>query len=227
MRYAAHMRGVRQHVNPLGLHYQQARAIQVERPAHLAETAALEVELGCADAKFSFDFARAHPDTFVVGLEIREALVERNAKWATRAGLNNLRFAYVNMNVDLNRVFAARSVSRFHLLFPDPWFKARHQKRRVIEPGLLSTLAEQLVPGGEVHYASDIFELTLEAMHEFEGELAQKLGFRNLCGEWSFARDNPVPFESRREVTTRRRGQRVWRVRYRMEAKRCSPRDPP
>lgn len=218
MRYAARVRGVRQHVNPLGLHYQEARASQVERPAHLCDTAALEVELGCADAKFSFDFARARPETFVVGLEIREPLVERNAKWAARAGLHNLRFAYVNMNVDLERVFAAGSVNRFHLLFPDPWFKARHQKRRVIEPGLLSTIALQLVPGGELHYASDVFELTLEAMSEFEGELAQELGFRNLFGEWSFARDNPVPFESRREVTTRGRGQRVWRVRYRKDA---------
>ena len=218
MRYVAPVRGVRQHVNPLGLHYQEARATKVQRPAHLSGAAALEGELGCADAKFSFDFARARPETFVVGLEIREPLVERNAKWAQRAGLENLRFAYVNMNVDLARVFAPHSVSRFHLLFPDPWFKARHQKRRVIEPGLLLTLAEQLMPGGELHYASDVFELTLEAMNEFEGELAQELGFRNVFGEWSFALDNPVPFESRREVTTRGRGQRVWRVRYRKQA---------
>jgi tRNA (guanine-N7-)-methyltransferase len=217
MRYTARVRGVRQHVNPLGLHYQRARATKVVRPTHLPPHAPVEVELGCADAKFSFDFARARPESFVVGLEIREALVERNAEWARRAGLDNLRFAYVNMNVDLDRVFAPRSVDRFHLLFPDPWFKARHQKRRVIEPGLLQTLASQLREGGEVHYASDVFELTLGAMAEFEGELARDLGFRNTKAEWSFARNNPVPFESRREVTTRGRGQRVWRVRYRLE----------
>jgi tRNA (guanine-N7-)-methyltransferase len=180
----------------------------------LAPEASVEVELGCADAKFSFDFARARPDVFVVGLEIREPLVERNAKWAARDGLDNLRFAYVNMNVDLDRVFAKASVDRFHILFPDPWFKARHQKRRVIEPGLLRTLADQLKPGGEVHYASDVYELTLEALAEFESDEARDLGFHNLVSPWSFARENPVAFQSRREDTTLARGQRVWRVRY-------------
>ena len=210
------VRGVRQHVNPLGLHYQKARAEAVERPTHLPVDAPVEVELGCADAKFSFDFARARPDAFVVGLEIREPLVDRNAKWAAREGLANLRFAYVNMNVDLDRVFGEACVDRFHILFPDPWFKARHQKRRVIESGLLRTLARQLKPGGEVHYASDVYELTLEALAEFEGDEARELGFRNVVGPWSFARSNPVPFQSRREDTTLARGQRVWRVRYQL-----------
>lgn len=211
------MRNIRQHVNPLGLHYMRPRALPAKPPPHLAG-APVEVELGCADAKFSFDFAAARPDHFVVGLEIREAMVQRNQARATRLGLENLHFGYVNMNVDLDRVFADDSVDRFHILFPDPWFKARHQKRRVIEDGLMHTLARQLKDGGEVHYASDIFELTLEAMAQFELDDAQALGFRNVVAPWSFARENPVPFTSRRDDTTRERGQRVWRVRYRWSA---------
>jgi tRNA (guanine-N7-)-methyltransferase len=111
-------------------------------------------------------------------------------------------------------VFPPASVDRFHVLFPDPWFKARHRKRRVVEPGMLATVAAQLRPGGELHVASDVFELALAAMAELEGPDAMALGFRNLVGEWSFARSNPCDATSRREDTTLARGQRVWRMRY-------------
>ncbi len=211
------MRNIRQHVNPLGLYYQQPRAQPARAPERLSG-APVEVELGCADAKFSFDFARARPDCFVVGLEIREAWVERNQQRAAREELDNLHFGYVNMNVDLDRVFAPKSVDRFHILFPDPWFKARHQKRRVVELPLLETLTRQLKAGGEIHYASDIFELTMHAMAEFEDPSARALGLHNIVEPWSFARENPVPHTSRREDTTHERGQRVWRVRYRKSA---------
>lgn len=205
------MRNARQHVNPLGAQYLAARAEHVEIPA-AAER--VEVELGCADADFSFELAERHPSWFVVGLEIREVLVERNRDRARRAARQNLAFGYVNINVDLERVFAPGSVDRFHVLFPDPWFKPRHRKRRVVDPGMLEVVARLLRPGGELHFASDVFELALAAMVELEDVEAAALGFRNLAGEWSFTRENPCDASSRREDTTLARGQRVWRMRY-------------
>ena len=205
------MRSVRQHVNPLGAHYLEARAEKIDVPAGFDR---VEVELGCADAKFSFDLAAAHHDWFVVGLEIREALVVRNNARAKSRSQTNLRFGYVNLNVDLDRVFDPGTIDRFHVLFPDPWFKARHRKRRVIEPGMLEVAATQLRPGGELHFASDVYEVALAAMAELEGVEAERLGFRNLLGEWTFCRQNPCDASSRREDTTLARGQRVWRMRY-------------
>ncbi len=210
------MRGIRQHVNPLGLKYIEPRARPLARPKHLATDCRVEVELGCADADFSFELAAKRPAWWVVGLEIREPCVTRNRARARAEGLRNISFGYVNMNVDLDRVFAARSVNRFHLLFPDPWFKARHQKRRVVEPELLTTLRELLRPGGELHFASDVFEVALAAMSELEDPGCAELGFTNLAGEWSFWRGNPMPAASRRERTTLARTQRVWRMRYRV-----------
>ncbi|MGB1701289.1 MAG: tRNA (guanine(46)-N(7))-methyltransferase TrmB, partial [Nannocystaceae bacterium] len=122
------------------------------------------MELGCADAQFAFELARRFPDRPVVGLEIRDKVVEINRTRAAREGLSNLYFGYVNLNVDLDRVFAESEVDRFHLLFPDPWFKARHQKRRVVDFQLCEVLATQLKVGGEVHFASDVFEIALDAM---------------------------------------------------------------
>ena len=209
------MRSVRQHVNPLGLNFQVPRALAYRRPARLTVDAPLEVELGCADAHFSFCMARAYPDHPVVGLEIREKVVELNERRAREEGLSNLYFGYVNLNVDLDRVFEPGTVDRFHLLFPDPWFKSRHQKRRVVDEALCEVMASQLRSGGELHFASDIFELALDAMEVLESVRVERMGFSNLEGAWTFSRQNPCAFASRRELTTVERGQRVWRMRYR------------
>ncbi len=204
------MRKIRQHVNPLGEHFLHVRARPVERPARLAEDCRVEVELGCADAEFSFQLATQQPQCLVVGVEIREQCLERNRVRAQELGLDNLRFAYSNLNVDLDRVFAPASVDRFHLLFPDPWFKERHHKRRVIEPALVRVIADQLRIGGELHVASDVFEVALEIMEVVEA--CPRL--RNMIAPWSFWRGNPFAAESRREATTLTREQRVWRMRY-------------
>lgn len=209
------MRKIRQHVNPLSAHFLEERAERVRRPAHLPEGCRVEVELGCADAEFSFALAAAHPDWLVAGLDIREPCLAVNRRRAAELGLANLAFQYVNLNVDIDRVFAPASVDRFHLLFPDPWFKERHHKRRVVEPALVATLASQLRPGGELHVASDVFEIALEIMATVEDPSLGHLGLRNLAGEWSFYKGpNPFDAASRREQTTLRRGQPVWRMRY-------------
>jgi tRNA (guanine-N7-)-methyltransferase len=210
------VRGIRQHVNPLGGHFLAARAESIAIPSGFDR---VEVELGCADAKFSFELAERHPEWFVIGLEIRENLVEILRERARRSAAPNLAFGYVNLNVDLDRVFEPGRVDRFHLLFPDPWFKQRHRKRRVVEPGLLEVVANQLVEGGELHFASDVFELALDAMAEFEQPETVALGLHNLAGPWKFTRTNPCDATSRREDTTLERGQRVWRMRYRKQTR--------
>jgi len=204
------VRKIRQHVNPLGEHFMHVRARPVERPPTLARDCRVEVELGCADAEFSFQLAAGNPRSLVAGLEIREACLARNRVRAQELGLENLRFAYTNLNVDLDRVFAPASVDRFHLLFPDPWFKKSHHKRRVIEPALVEVIAAQLRAGGELHVASDVFEVALEIMEVVEADPR----LTNMLEPWSFWRGNPFVAESRREATTLARGQRVWRMRY-------------
>ncbi|WAS93961.1 tRNA (guanine(46)-N(7))-methyltransferase TrmB [Nannocystis punicea] len=208
------MRKIRQHVNPLSAHFMRERAQPVARPPGLALDCAVEVELGCADAEFSFARAAARADMLMVGLDIREPCLARNRVRAADEGLLNLLFGYVNLNVDIDRVFAPASVDRFHLLFPDPWVKKSHHKRRVIEPALVASLTTQLRPGGELHVASDVFDVALEIMSTVEDPALAHLGLANLAGPWGFWRDNPFAESSRREQTTLRRQQRVWRMRY-------------
>jgi tRNA (guanine-N7-)-methyltransferase len=201
---------IRNHVNPLSQHYAVPRARAIAIPAHLGPSPAVDVELGCADAQFSFQLAAAHPDRLVVALDIRRRIVEHGSERAAEAGLANLVLAYCNASVDLDRVLQAASVDRFHLLFPDPWFKPRHRKRRVIEPDALAAMRSRLRRGGELHVASDVFDVALAVMSELEADDA----FANLAGPWRFWRGNPFGARSRREDVTMRRGERIWRVRY-------------
>ena len=156
---------VRQHVNPLKSDLLEIADVpRIEAPPGCA----LEVELGAAEAHFLFDRAAADRETLFVGIEIRRELVAPANEESARRGLGNVRCVFANMSVDLPRLFAPRSVRRFFLNFPDPWFKSRQHKRRVIGPPLVEEIGRALAPGGELYVMTDIFALALEAMASLE-----------------------------------------------------------
>lgn len=118
------------------------------------------------------------------------------------------------MSVDLGRLFAPASVRRFHVNFPDPWFKTRQHKRRVLGPALVDDMATALEVGGEVSVMTDIFDIALEAMAVLESDENQR-GFVNARAPWSFWPRNPWGARSRRERQCELEGQRIWRLLYR------------
>jgi len=109
-------------------------------------------------------------------------------------------------------LFSPGSVRRFHINFPDPWWKSRQQKRRVVGPALMDELVTALEPGGEVHIMTDIFDIALEGMFVLESEPVR---FINVRAPWSFYPDNPWGSRSRREDQCAADGSRVWRLLYR------------
>lgn len=199
---------VRHHVNPLRLSLFERRAARIPLP----DRGEVEVELGCADARFLFERAPHHPGTTFIGLEIRRPLVEQVNRAAAEQGLANLHAWFSNINIDLDRLFADGRVQRAHVNFPDPWFKQRHRKRRLVTPELVATLHRKLAPAGELFFQSDVWDLALDALAVFED--APTL-FTNVAGPWSFLRDNPFGAKSLREVRCEERGLRIWRMLYR------------
>lgn len=200
-------RRVRHHVNPLGLPFLGGDARPIPLPA---SDVAVEVELGCADARFLFDLAPQHMDRFFVGLEIRLPLVKQVNELADARQLSNLRAHFCNVNVDLDRLFPNRRLARVYINFPDPWFKARQKKRRVVTSDLVEVLRRKLATDGELFFQSDVFDLALDAMAVLEAS-----GLRNEDGPWSFSRVSPYAAKSLREVRCEEKGGRIWRMRYR------------
>jgi tRNA (guanine-N7-)-methyltransferase len=199
---------IRQHVNPLKSDLLDIADVpRLEVPAGRA----LEVELGAAEAHFLLDRARDDRETQFVGVEIRRELVEAVNAACAAGGPPNVRSVFANMSVDMGRLFADASVRRFYLNFPDPWFKSRQHKRRVIGPGLMAEIGRALAPGGELYVQTDIFALALDAMAALEADA----GFVNAAGDWTFLRESPYPAKSRRERQCDAEGVRVWRLLYR------------
>jgi tRNA (guanine-N7-)-methyltransferase len=198
---------IRQHVNPLKSDFFGIPLAALALPAG----APVEVELGSAEAYFLMERALEEPRGHYVGVEIRRELAWAANSESARRGLGNVHCVFANMTVDLPRLLALASVRRFHLNFPDPWFKSRQHKRRVMSPSLVTDLAALLGPGGEVHVATDIFDLALDAMAELE----MHPRFQNTAGPWTFLRESPYAARSRRERQCHDEGTRIWRLLYR------------
>ena len=208
---------VRQHVNPL-----KSDLLEIAGVPRIGPPAGgfLEVELGSAEGMFLIERGPVIPDALLVGVEIRREMVVRADRLCREAGVGNVRNVFANMSVDLPRLFAPRSVRRFHINFPDPWWKSRQHKRRVVGQGLIDELAEALEPGGEVHVMTDIFDIALEAMATLESFEGPEGGnpFVNAREPWRFYETNPWGALSRRERQCEREGARVWRLLYRLAA---------
>lgn len=203
---------LRQHVNPLKLEFLVPRTRAVDLPAGRE----VEVELGCAEAQFLFERAAQGRASGVsrtyVGLEIRKELVDAVNEKAVALGVD-VRAVFTNVNVDMPFLFRDGSVARVFLNFPDPWFKRKQQKRRVVDEELVRQLHRILVPEGELFFQSDVWDLALDAMAVIEGEAAR---FENRAGPWSFwKKGNPYGVRSRREEQCERDGVPIWRMLYR------------
>ena len=198
---------IRQHVNPLGLHYEQFRG---EKP-ELVEGLPIEVEIGCADAQFLFERAARDPARTYVGLEIREDLVRWVNDKAHTLGAP-VCAVFCQAQLHLREVFGAREVDRVFINFPDPWFKRRHHVRRMVDRALVDGIADITRAGGEVFVQSDVWAIALDAMFALESDER----FVNAAGEWSFWRGgNPYGVRSWREQNAEETGLEIWRILYR------------
>lgn len=173
--------------------------------------AALEVEVGSGKGLFIRNAAAARPDTDFLGIEA----AKRYAAFAA-AGLakNKLRNAVV-VSGDGLRVFRELlpdlSATAVHVYFPDPWWKKRHRRRRVMRESFLQDVQRVLTPGGALHFWTDVEEYYLAAMELLAAHttLAGPLPVEEMPAEHDM--DYRTHFERR----TRKAEETVYRAEYR------------
>ncbi|WP_269618657.1 tRNA (guanosine(46)-N7)-methyltransferase TrmB [Zhongshania sp. BJYM1] len=130
----------------------------------------LEIGFGMGDSLA--EMAAAAPENDFIGVEVHTPGVGRLLYLAQEAGLKNLR-TYCDDAVEvLAQCIPDNSLSRVQIYFPDPWHKARHHKRRLIQPLFVQTLRSKLKLGGILHLATDwenYAEHMMDVMSDAEG----------------------------------------------------------
>ncbi len=129
---------------------------KIERLHQFLAEAPMEIEIGSGRGEFILDRAARHPDRHFLAFEVKTKLMRRIAKRAQRQGLENLWVSDDDARYTLPRLLSPASVDVFHILFPDPWWKPKHQVRRVFIPPFVDVLAILLHPNGLLRAATDV-----------------------------------------------------------------------
>ncbi|MFZ9478986.1 MAG: tRNA (guanosine(46)-N7)-methyltransferase TrmB [Steroidobacteraceae bacterium] len=117
--------------------------------------APLAVEIGFGNGDNLLALARREPERNFLGLEVHRAGVGHLMHQAAEADLHNLRIACHDAVEVFSQQLAPGSVDEVLILFPDPWHKTRHHKRRLIQPEFVDLLASRLRLGGHLSLATD------------------------------------------------------------------------
>lgn len=115
----------------------------------------LEIDLGCGDGSFLTCMAKHYPERHFLGVERLLGRVRHTSKKIGALGLQNVKLLRLESLYTLQYFLAPESVSRLHLLFADPWPKARHHRRRLFSPPFLNALDRVLLMRGECLFATD------------------------------------------------------------------------
>ena len=124
-------------------------------PAVFGRSAPLGVEIGFGMGQATLDWAAGQAGLNIVGIEIYRPGIGALLAGIERLGLPNLRLLEGDAALLLDSKFEADSLAEVRILFPDPWPKKRHRKRRLIQPGFARLLATRLRPGGRLLLATD------------------------------------------------------------------------
>ena len=173
---------MRQHVNPLSKNFKEIERIPSLNEIFGDPKLNLHLDIGCAAGEFLFDLALANTSWNYLGIEIREKLVKTAKLKVREREIKNLYFAYGNANNILNDVqskFIIQNVKSISFNFPDPWFKKKHHKRRVIQPELIKIFSNLLQKGSLIFIKTDVKDL----FDHMDCTLSSNLNFKTIDKE--------------------------------------------
>ncbi len=170
--------------------------------------APLHVDLGCGGGAFLFALAARMREKNFLGIERLAGRVEKVCRKAAR--IDNMRVLHFETAYAVEYLLPERSVETFHLLFPDPWPKRRHHRRRMVTAGFLRTIWAALEENGILRIATDHLDYFTRI-----SRLAQEsslFAFMQLSRESNF----PMSAFEKKFAST---GVRI----YRLELRKISP----
>ena len=186
-------------------------ALRLDAPALFGDNRDLILEIGFGNGDSLVQMAAAAPEAGYIGIEVHRPGVGHAMLAAAAAGIDNLRLIRHDAVAILRDHVADGALARVQIYFPDPWPKARHHKRRIVQQPFTDLIWRKLRAGGEIHCATDWAAYAEWMRDVFAGDPK----WHNLGNADGYA---PRP-EWRPQTKFERRGERlghgVWDLRYR------------
>jgi tRNA (guanine-N7-)-methyltransferase len=171
----------------------------------------LEVEIGSGKGLFMATASASDPGHNFLGIEIVAKYAEHAAGRLVRAGAGNA----IMVSGNAEPLFAERiepaSLEAVHVYFPDPWWKKRHRKRRVLNERSIRNFSRSLRPGGRLHFWTDVLDY-FEQTVELTARIAPELGVPIPEEEVEATHD--LDYRTHFERRSRQHQIPVYRVRY-------------
>ncbi len=173
----------------------------------IAGSGPIELDIGFGRALSLFERAAAAPGSRIIGIEVKTKLAYHASERLRKRGIEKVKIICGDAREILKRAEPDRSVHRVALHFPDPWWKKRHDKRRVIGEALLTELARLMKPGGELFIQTDVEHRA----EQYLAQLRDTPGF-TLASATGYVETNPFDARSNREKRAIEDGLPVWRI---------------
>ncbi|MFZ1864588.1 MAG: tRNA (guanosine(46)-N7)-methyltransferase TrmB [Polyangiales bacterium] len=168
---------------------------------------AIELDIGFGRGLSLFERAEACPQSRIIGIEVKAKLVYKVDQRLRKHGVTNAAVLQGDAREILKRAGPSGSVRRVAIHFPDPWWKKRHDKRRVLGDALLTELARLMQPGGELFIQTDVEHRATQYVEQ----LRQHPSF-TLASSDGYVDENPFRARSNREKRALEDGLPIWRI---------------
>jgi tRNA (guanine-N7-)-methyltransferase len=168
----------------------------------------VELDLGCGKGLFLYNQARLRPGVNFIGIDWSRSFSRMGAERILRHGINNVRIV-ADDSWTLFPRFNPGSMSTIHVYFPDPWWKTRHRKRRMIRPEFIG-VCERLIPiGGLLSVATDVGDY-FKVMEQVLGQATILRRLPDIDPDVDLRSDYLTHFERKYRLE----GRSIWRARF-------------
>ncbi|QLY30890.1 tRNA (guanosine(46)-N7)-methyltransferase TrmB [Nocardia huaxiensis] len=158
------------------------------------------VEIGCGTGTATAAMAQAEPQFNLIGIEVYRPGLAQLVQRIERENIPNIRLLRSDAVDVLENMVAPGSLTGVRVFFPDPWPKARHHKRRLLQPETVKLIADRLMPGGVLHVATDHADYA-EWIAEVGAGEPQLIGLNETTGGRSEDWKETAPIGFERPIT--------------------------
>jgi len=157
------------------LTFEQLPEVVSSASLFMRDDAPLEIEVGTGKGLFLREQAPANPDRTYLGVEVSRKYAHYVALKLLQDGTDNVKMLAGDALQLFREKVADNSVAAIHVYFPDPWWKARHRRRRVFNEPFINDVQRTLIPGGKLHFWTDVEEYYHSAV-ELIAEVSSLVG---------------------------------------------------